>query len=56
MPSLTTACDTSTATAAPQIYVDADACPVKDEIVRVAERHGLAAVFVSNAWMRLPDS
>ncbi|MEE9546588.1 MAG: YaiI/YqxD family protein, partial [Hyphomicrobium sp.] len=25
-----------------QIYVDADACPVKDEVVRVAERHGLA--------------
>lgn len=39
-----------------RILVDADACPVKDEIVRVAERHGLAAVFVSNAWMRLPDS
>ena len=38
-----------------RILVDADACPVKDEIVRVAERHGLAAVFVSNAWMRLPD-
>ena len=39
-----------------RILVDADACPVKDEIVRVAERHGLAAVFVSNAWMRLPES
>ena len=37
-----------------RILVDADACPVKDEIVRVAERHGLAAIFVSNAWMRLP--
>jgi uncharacterized protein len=36
------------------IYVDADACPVKDEAVRVAERHGLAIHFVSNAWMRLP--
>ncbi len=23
------------------IYVDADACPVKDEVIRVAERHGL---------------
>ncbi|MCB1547698.1 MAG: YaiI/YqxD family protein, partial [Hyphomicrobiaceae bacterium] len=36
--------------------VDADACPVKEEVVRVAERHGLAAIFVSNAWMRLPAS
>ena len=36
------------------IYIDADACPVKDEVVRVAERHGLAAIFVANAWMRLP--
>lgn len=37
------------------IYVDADACPVKDEVVRVADRHGLPVHFVSNAWMRLPD-
>jgi uncharacterized protein len=37
------------------IYVDADACPVKEEAVRVAHRHGLAINFVSNAWMRLPD-
>jgi hypothetical protein len=38
------------------IYVDADACPVKDEVVRVAERHGLNIHFVSNTWMRLPES
>ncbi len=37
------------------IYVDADACPVKDEAVRVAERHGLDIHFVSNAFMRLPE-
>ncbi len=37
----------------PAIFVDADACPVKDEAVRVAERHGLMIHFVSNAWMRL---
>ena len=37
------------------IYVDADACPVKNEVVRVADRHGLAVHFVSNSWMRLPD-
>lgn len=37
------------------IYVDADACPVKEEALRVADRHGLAIVYVSNAWMRLPE-
>lgn len=37
------------------IYVDADACPVKDEAARVAERHGLTIHFVSNSWMRLPE-
>jgi uncharacterized protein YaiI (UPF0178 family) len=37
------------------LYIDADACPVKDEAVRVAERHGLIIHFVSNAFMRLPD-
>ena len=32
----------------PQIYVDADACPVKDEIRRVVERHRIVAHLVSN--------
>lgn len=36
----------------PQIYVDADACPVKDEATRVAERHGLVITFVSNGGLR----
>jgi uncharacterized protein YaiI (UPF0178 family) len=36
-------------------YIDADACPVKEEAVRVAERHGLEIHFVSNAFMRLPE-
>jgi len=36
----------------PQIYVDADACPVKDEVVRVAGRHGLATTFVANRGLR----
>ena len=36
----------------PQIYVDADACPVKDEVVRVAGRHGLAVTFVANFGLR----
>jgi len=34
------------------IYVDADACPVKDEILRVAERHALAVTLVSNGGLR----
>lgn len=38
----------------PNIYVDADACPVKEEIVRVADRHCAPVHFVSNARMRLP--
>ncbi|MBP0439673.1 YaiI/YqxD family protein [Tianweitania sediminis] len=37
---------------APGIYVDADACPVKDEVVRVAERHELVVTFVSNGGLR----
>ncbi len=37
------------------IYVDADACPVKDEAAKVAARHGFAIHFVSNAFMRLPE-
>ena len=36
------------------IYIDADACPVKEEAVRVADRHNLPIFFVSNARMRLP--
>ncbi|PHP65079.1 hypothetical protein CSC94_21395 [Zhengella mangrovi] len=35
-----------------QIYVDADACPVKAEIVKVAERHGIAVTFVANSGLR----
>lgn len=36
----------------PAILVDADACPVKDEIVKVAERHGLTVTFVANSGLR----
>jgi len=35
-----------------RIYVDADACPVKAEVERVAERHGLAVHVVSNGGIR----
>lgn len=37
------------------ILVDADACPVKDEVYRVALRHGVAVRVVSNAAFRIPD-
>ena len=35
------------------IYVDADACPVKAEILRIAERHQLTIHMVSNQWIRI---
>ncbi|MEP0232562.1 YaiI/YqxD family protein [Roseibium sp.] len=38
------------------LYVDADACPVKDEAVKVGERHRVEIKIVSNSWMRLPES
>lgn len=38
----------------PRIFVDADACPVKAETVKVAVRHGLHVTFVANSWMQLP--
>ncbi len=37
-----------------QILVDADACPVKAEIYKVAERYGILVVVVANSWMRIP--
>lgn len=37
------------------ILVDADACPVKDEVYRVALRHGVAVMIVSNSPIRVPD-
>ncbi|MFL2688098.1 MAG: YaiI/YqxD family protein [Alphaproteobacteria bacterium] len=36
----------------PQIYVDADACPVKDETERVAQRHRLKIFMVSDGGVR----
>lgn len=35
-----------------RIFIDADACPVKDEAIRVAERHGLQVFVVSNGGIR----
>jgi uncharacterized protein len=44
-----------TALPPPLILVDADACPVKDEIYKVAWRHEVPVRIVSNAWLRVPD-
>ncbi len=38
-----------------RILVDADACPVKDEIYKVAWRHEIPVVIVSNSWLRVPQ-
>ena len=35
------------------LYVDADACPVKEEVYRVAERYELPVFVVSNNWIRV---
>ena len=37
------------------IFVDADACPVKEEVYRVARRYGLQVTLVANARMRVPN-
>lgn len=36
----------------PEIYVDADACPVKDEVLRVATRHQIGVFMVSDGGIR----
>ena len=40
--------------ASPAIYVDADACPVKKEIYKVAERHGATVFVVANDYIAVP--
>ena len=42
--------------AAIRIFVDADACPVKAEVYRVAERYGLKVFVVANSFMNVPRS
>ena len=37
------------------IFVDADACPVKPEVYRVASRYSLDVTLVANSWMRVPN-
>src|SRR4030088_577526 len=36
------------------VYIDADACPVKDEIYRVARRYSMRVAVVANAPLRVP--
>jgi len=36
------------------VFIDADACPVKSEVYRVAGRYGLGVTVVANSWMRVP--
>jgi len=38
------------------IFVDADGCPVKAEVYRVAKRYGLKVTLVSNQWMQTPEA
>ena len=38
----------------PRLFIDADACPVKDEVYRVAARYGLRVFVVSNGWINTP--
>ena len=38
-----------------RLIVDADACPVKDEVYRVAKRYGLKTLVVANSPMRIPN-
>lgn len=39
----------------PNIYVDADACPVKQEVCKVARRYRLQVILVSNSRMRVQE-
>ncbi len=41
---------------ATRIFVDADACPVKDEVYRVAARYGVRVFVVSNSMINIPVS
>ena len=39
-----------------RIFIDADACPVKDEVYKVAQRYGLTTTVVSNSFIQIPRS
>jgi uncharacterized protein YaiI (UPF0178 family) len=51
-------CNAAVMTDAPtplRIFVDADACPVKDEIYKVAARHALPVTVVAGGFIRVPQ-
>src|SRR3546814_8741822 len=48
--------DARMAVTVPEILVDADACPVKDEVYRVAGRYELNVRIVANSFMMVPQS
>jgi uncharacterized protein YaiI (UPF0178 family) len=39
-----------------EIFVDADGCPVKEDVYRVVERYGLRVTLVANGWLRIPEA
>jgi uncharacterized protein YaiI (UPF0178 family) len=39
----------------PTIWLDADACPVKDVVCKVAARYGVPLKIVANGWLRIPE-
>ena len=41
--------------ATPTIYLDADACPVKDQVYKTAARYDIPLKVVANSWLRVPD-
>ncbi len=40
----------------PEIFVDADGCPIKKEVYRVARRYGLNVTLVANSWVETPKA
>jgi len=40
----------------PRILIDGDACPVKAEVYKVAERYQAPVTVVANSYLRIPDS
>ena len=42
--------------ASPRLFIDADACPVKDEVYKVAQRYGLQVYVVANSFLMVPKA
>ncbi len=38
-----------------KIFIDADGCPVKDEVYKVAKRYAMQVTLAANSWMRTPE-